>query len=91
MLNRSGYEYSYNQIRDEEDDLLTFYKTKHEEDKRLYIQFMNNDIYNCPPPPVTKTYSRWKRNKTDCLMNNNPSNTNKGANVKQPKNIKVVC
>ena len=51
---------------------------------------MNNNIYNSSPPPVTKTYSRRKRNQTDSLMNNHPSSNNKRANVKPLRNIKVV-
>ena len=51
-----------NQIRDDQDNLLNFYKTRHEENKRVYIHFMNNDICNSFPPSVTKTYSRRKRN-----------------------------
>ena len=79
-----------NQSRDDHDDQLNFYKTKHEEDKHLFIQFMNNDIYNYFPPPVTKTYSQRKRKQIMFLMNNYPSNTNKRANIKPPKNIGVV-
>ena len=79
-----------NQIRDYQGDLLTFYKTRHEEKKGSYLQYIKNDIYNSFPPLVTKFYSKRNKNPTDFLMNNHPSSNNKRAAIKPPKHIEVV-
>ena len=79
-----------NQIRDDQGYLITSYKTRHEEEKRSYLQFIKDDIYNSSPSPVTKIYSKRKRNPINFLMNNHPSNNNKRAAVKLPRNIEVV-
>ena len=77
------------QIRDDQCDLLTFYKTRHEEDRCSYLQFLKDDICNSSPPPVTKIYSKRKRNPTNYLINNYPSNNNKRVSVKPPRNTEV--
>ena len=41
------------------------------------------------PPPVSKTYSKRKRQPTMFLMNNHPSNKNKRVAFKLPRNIEV--
>ena len=43
-----------------------------------------------PPPPVTKIYSKRKRNPTNYLINNYPSNNNKRVSVKPPRNTEVA-
>ena len=48
-------------VRDDQYDLLKNYKDKHEEDKRLFLQFMEHN--NSPSLPLNKKYLQRKRNK----------------------------
>ena len=73
-------------------DLINFYKIKHEENKRLFDQFIKLDkkSSNSSSSTLVKVYPKRKRNQTDFLLANHPSNKNARVTVKPPRNIVVV-
>ena len=73
----------------DQDDLLKHYKNKHEEDKCLFLQFMEHD--NSSPSSPNKKYPQRKTKFTDFLIDRYLSKTNIRAIVKPPKNYEVVC
>ena len=77
------------QIVDDEGERLTFYKRRLKEERLSIQQFLNNDICNSSPLPVSNSYPKRKRLQTDFLMSNHPSNNNKKVAIKPLKNIEV--
>ena len=62
-----------NIVRDDQNDLLKQYKNKHEDDTRLFLQFMEHDNYSSH---TNKKYPQRIRISTYFLIDNHPSKTN---------------
>ena len=77
-----------NIVRDNQNDLLKQYKNKHEDDTRLFLQFIEHDNYS---PHTNKKYPQRIRISTYFLIDNHPSKTNVRVVVKLPKNYEVIC
>ena len=79
------------QIVDDERERLTSYKKRLKEERLSIQQFLDNDMCNSSPPTISKSCPKRKRQKTNFLMTNHPSNTNKKVVIKPPKKLKFVA
>ena len=70
---------------------LASYKKGLEEERLAIHQFLDNDICNSSPPTIFKFYSKRKKQKTNLLMANHPSNTNNKNVINPPKKLKYVA